>query len=541
MSGQTNRRAGCVLALPFVLAACSGSTSLRGDADGGDADGGDADGGDADGGDIGTDWGIVPPAPPVLTPCPEGWREVPPEEPGGIATCDPWPDGDPVTLPTLTPCPEGWRELPPGEPGGIATCDPWPEGDPVSPPVFTPCPAGWREVTDAETGTVTCDPWPEGGPHDCAADEAHFPGEPDCTRIGDPCPAGDWAEDLPSAGVLYVRAGAGSGGTGTRESPFGSVAEATAAATSGTTVALSRGTFDEAVVLPAGVALWGACVSDTVVASSAADETGATITAGGADTAVRNLQVGGERRGLQVLASGASLDLHDVLVVGVVDNGVLVRGGGSLTAAGLVVRETRSRLSDGAGGRGLQVGRLAEEPGEADISRAAFERNAELGVLATCTGTRLVLADVAIREGRGQEGDGAFGDGLWAQAGAEVVATRMAVERNREFGVAAVRGADLTLADVVIRDTRGTGGPPDVEGEFGDGIQVSGAVVEGGLSHFPAARPSGAARGSRGLCGAGEGLDHAVEDFPAERGAVGAGENAALPKCAAQRRESIEE
>jgi hypothetical protein len=35
---------------------------------------------------------LVLPDPPVLTPCPSGWREVPPEDGDSPATCDPYPE-----------------------------------------------------------------------------------------------------------------------------------------------------------------------------------------------------------------------------------------------------------------------------------------------------------------------------------------------------------------------------------------------------------------------------------------------------------------
>ena len=73
-----------------VLAACSDDPETPTDG------GADAD---AD-----VDFKITPPAPPVLTPRPDGWVEVPPEEEGGVTTCDPWPGSSPVVM---TPCSEG--------------------------------------------------------------------------------------------------------------------------------------------------------------------------------------------------------------------------------------------------------------------------------------------------------------------------------------------------------------------------------------------------------------------------------------------------
>src|SRR5690349_14417774 len=60
------------------------------------------------------------------------------------------------------------------------------------PAQLTPCPSGWSEVP----GPITsCEPWPLDAGSGCAADEAHFPGEPACRRIGTACSAtDDWAE-----------------------------------------------------------------------------------------------------------------------------------------------------------------------------------------------------------------------------------------------------------------------------------------------------------------------------------------------------------
>ena len=113
---------------------------------------------------------------------------------------------------------------------------------PVEAPVHTPCPEGWAEIDTPDTRLVTCEPWPEGGQQECAADEAHFLGEPGCSVIGTRCPRGDWAEDLPSdRPVIYVLAGSPAGGEGSRSSPFGTIAQAIEAATPGTIVALSKG------------------------------------------------------------------------------------------------------------------------------------------------------------------------------------------------------------------------------------------------------------------------------------------------------------
>jgi hypothetical protein len=401
------------LAAAVALGACSSEPEPPRDAG---PDGGD---GDVDGA-----IDLEPPALPVLTPCPEGWREVPPDpaDPYGYATCDPWPDGDPVTLPVLTPCPDGWREAPHEDPA-----------DPL--------------------GVTTCDPWPESGHEACAAvDEAHFPGEDGCVRVGSACPAGDWADDLPDeVPILYVREGEAAGGDGTRELPFGTIADAMAAATPGTIIALSRGTFDEEVELETGVTLWGACVAGTLVTCSIEAAWNATVTVDGSDTVVRNLRVGGNRNGVVANGSRCTLEVEGVVIDGAAGVGLTATNGAGVVAHDLVIRDTRS-FADGTWGTGLQVeyGALVE------VRRAALERNGSEGVKALDEDTSLFLEDVSVVDTMSAAAAGAgSGAGLVVALGAGADVRRAMFERNRGFGVTASdAGTTLALIDVVVRDTQ---------------------------------------------------------------------------------------
>ena len=356
------------------------------------------------------------------------------------------------------------------EPGEFVTC-PWPAA-PVAPPVMTPCPAGWREVpaTDPD-GAPTCDPWPDGGRHTCADDEAHFPGEPARSRVGSPCPTGDWADDLPASDVVFVRAGAPSGGDGTRGSPFSTIAEATAAADPGTTIALGKGSYDESVRLGPGCTLWGACVALTVVDRSVASDSDAAIEVTGADTMVRNLLVTGQSPGLVAAGAATSLEIEDVIVAGASVRGVRVTGGATVTAHDLVVRDTAGSALDGTRGRGVQV----EEGATVTLRRAAVERNRHIGVFVTDAGSTLTMTDVVVAETREQTSDGEHGVGLHVQSGGQVDATRIALERNLAAGaMAGSAGTMLRLTDAVVRDTLG-----DTHGRFGMGLGVGqGATAE---------------------------------------------------------------
>lgn len=353
---------------------------------------------------------------------------------------------------------------------------------PPAPPEWT-CPTGWRSVSDGEL--VTCDPFPEGGALDCAADEAHFPGEPGCTRVGSACPTGEWPEGLPGGRpVLYVRAGGTPGGDGTQALPYGTITEALAVAPPTAIVALGKGTFDESVNLGGGLTLWGACVAETRVAASAPDDASGTINVAAAGAELRNLQIGGERPGIWVSGAGASLSAEGVIVANARTVGWLVTGGASATGRDLVVRDTRPRESDGAFGRGLDL----EGGAHGDITRAAFEHNHDVGVFASGATTVATLTDVVARDTQGRGSDGLYGRGLSIEGGGHVDVTRAAFDRNHDVGVFALNGAVVTLSDVVVRDTLGQAS----DGRYGRGLAVElGARVDVTRADFARNREMG--------------------------------------------------
>jgi hypothetical protein len=336
--------------------------------------------------------------------------------------------------------------------------------EPPAPPVFTPCPDGWREVEDPDTGVVTCDPWPEGGPEECGPDEAHFPGEPGCVRIGTACPTGDWADDLPTdRTILYVRAGEPGGGDGTIGSPFGTIADAMAVADPTDVVALSKGTFDEVVILRPAVTLWGACVAETVVTNSVPAEMTGTIIVTGSETRVRNLSVTAPRPGIWVQGESRSILIEDVLVHHTVKYGVRVMQGWAIMR-NVAVRDV---VSDGDGrfGRGL----IASLQASVEVDRAVFERNRDMNVAAFDAGTSIVMQDVSISDTLCVEVTGDFGVGLQVQDGAHAELVRGTIEKSRGSGIqAAGIGASIDLADVVVRDTLGW----DVSGDDGRGLGI---------------------------------------------------------------------
>lgn len=402
--------------------------------------------------------------------------DAPVVEDPGVPDADVGFEVDAPEPPILTPCPEGWVESADAE-TGLLTCDPWPGGQPTR---MTPCPEGWREVEDGASGLITCSPWPEGGRQSCAPDEAHFPGSPGCVQLGTPCPASGWAADLPDdRRMLFVQVGAAAGGSGSREAPFGTVSEALDAAADGTVVALSRGTFDEAVEIPGGVTLWGACVAGTVVTCSEPNGAqGVVMVSSAGEAEVRNLSLGGERPGVVVNGTSRAIVLQDVVIAGTPSRGCAVLQGATLTARNLVVRDTRvSTFPSGGVGHGI----LVTNGGHLEVSGAVIERAVEAALFVTGAGSTAALTDVALDDTRIGP-SGLLGRGVEVQLQAQVDLTRAVIERSRHDGLYVVgMGSFLRLTDAVVSETiNDADGPPGAGLFVGTDAQaeVSRAVLE---------------------------------------------------------------
>jgi len=296
---------------------------------------------------------------------------------------------------------------------------------------------------DGADGPGPCAPLDLAAPS-CGADEALFPGETTCRRVGAACSADEWAEALPATGVLYVRAGAGPGGSGTRAAPFGRIRDAVAAAAAGDTVALGRGAYDEVLTVRSNVTLRGACVAETILSFSIASDGAGVVQLTGSTPRLENLTITGPRPGLLV-EGGADAQLEDVLIDGASLYGLGVFGSGRLTAQNLVVRNTHGSALDGSSGRGITL----ESGGTLVLAQAVVERNRETGALAVGDGTLMRLTNVVFRETR------AFGpesDGFGAAFGARVEGTGVLVERNPGIGVYVDdEGSTVELTHAVFR------------------------------------------------------------------------------------------
>ncbi|MGF1465441.1 MAG: hypothetical protein ACFCGT_04840 [Sandaracinaceae bacterium] len=374
---------------------------------------------------------------------------------GGHADVGPR-DGDAPSIP--------WLEA--GGPPVEAPRIPW--LDAGVPPIDWPCPAAWTEWSN--DGATLCLPYSGEGPRECAAGEAHFPGEPGCRPLGRDCGAGPFADagDLDPARRLYVSAAATAGGDGSVTAPFTTLADALDHAREGTTVLLASGSYRVDRVWPGGVSVRGRCAAQTsLVAPEAPGERRAVVEWGARRLAFRleDVTVGpAPLAGIELRGGRGEVWLEAVRITQATTRGLLVAGGVEAHARALVVEDTASG-ADGLLGLGVQVrtrGRLA-------LERGLIRRNLDDGVLVHGSGSAALLTDVAIIDTQARASDGTAGIGLSARSGALVAVQRGLVARNRQVGVfASEAGSVATLTDVAVLDTRRV----ESDGGFGWGLGV---------------------------------------------------------------------
>lgn len=169
------------------------------------------------------------------------------------------------------------------------------------------------------------------------------------------------------------------------------------------------------------------------------------------DLVIRDVQpnsAGALGRGI-VLQAGATAMLDRCLVAGARDVAVVVAGTGSdLTLRdGAVVRT----LSDQAS---MRYGRGVVVSGGAHVAatRLVVDQARESAMLVGDVGTRVELADVALRRTQTAELDGDWGSGLWVQDGALLTLTRGTIEASHLTGVLSITEATVELSDVTVRD-----------------------------------------------------------------------------------------
>ena len=309
------------------------------------------------------------------------------------------------------------------------------------------CPPGWR--ADSARDVTLCEPYAPSGFQDCGDGLAHFPGEAGCVVVGDPCPAGSWPEGLPAGrSVFYVRPGAS--GDGSLASPAGSLDDAILAATSGSIIALSKGTHAPPLFDLDGGLFWGACAAETKIIG---DDTDLAVISGPADSQleVRNVTLGGATG--VVAADRATVVLDGVVIDGAVGAGIEARDDGVVRGEEVVVRNTLS-FTDPV----ITLPSVGVDiwDGTVDLRRAVISNHMESGVVGLGEATRIKLVDAVIH-GSGKSGDHELMAGVYSSDG-QVELERVALISNPTgVSVDGVLSGACTarLTDVLIADSFG--------------------------------------------------------------------------------------
>lgn len=428
--------------------------------------------------DAGVDAGaveVIPDAGPNVAPPPEvtppaiPWLEdgAPPIAPPEI----PWlEDGaPPLAAPQLTPCPSGWREVPPASAAEVATCEPYPTGGPAA------CPAGSAHFPGDAACVVVGSPCPAGEwPSGLPATGVVY------VRAAEPA-GGDGSAASPFGRVSDALAVVPTGGTvvlarGTYDEALRILQPVTlrgacAAETSLRTSATDAGA---AIVAEAsdvflrdlrvgdspvpGLLVTGSASSmhaDGVVVERAT-RLGVSVIAGtfvGDSLVVRETASdldGTFGRGVTVEAAGEAR-LSRALIERNREVGVLAEGTGTvLHLEDTVVQDTQSMPMGSRRGLGLR----AHEGATVTVQRALFLRNRTIGVFARGAGTTVRLEDTIIRDTLELESDRSFGRGMTVQRGASLEVVRGLLERNRGAGVVAIHAdTTLRLEDTIVRGT----------------------------------------------------------------------------------------
>ncbi len=303
------------------------------------------------------------------------------------------------------------------------------------------------EMPDLEKCVYVGVPWPSVCPPGFIVDEKVkvSPGLlPPCSP--DPADCGDDeygdAELQDGMGIVFVNSQKGNDAAkGTRKAPLKTIGKALKLASSGGTVAVAGGIYNESLAVTKPVAIRGRCAAMVSVEGKA----GAPVLlvngkAQDGEVVVSGVRFGGKGSGVQVVG-GPKVQLERVMVAGVSEIGILVIGSGAvLDGESVVVVGTLPRLSDKAFGVGVQV----TDGAQVTLQDSRLSANRELGLGVGGAGTLLSAHRLLVDGTLSQQSDKELGRGLHAENGAQVTLQDARLSGNRELGLGVV-GAGTTL------------------------------------------------------------------------------------------------
>ena len=175
--------------------------------------------------------------------------------------------------------------------------------------------------------------------------------------------------------------------------------------------------------------------------------------------------------GIEV-GSKASVELACARLSGNREQGLhAINSGTKVRAVGVRVDDTRARVADGGGGRGLYV----RDGADVVLTAARLSGNREVGLAATDDATTVTAMALVVDGTLARASDGGSGRGISVQNGASLVLAAAQVSTNRDAGLR-VSGpnAQVRAAGLLVYGTQAQAS----DSQFGQGIYVrSGASL----------------------------------------------------------------
>ena len=397
---------------------------------------------------------------------------------------------EPAALPVLTPCPDGWREVT-DEDTGAVVCDPWPEtgaADCADHEVHLPGTSGCARVGPACPGGDYADDLPtdrtiryvlagasSGGdgsitsPHGTLTDAVDAASPGDVIAVG----KGTYDDCVTAGGSLTFWGACAAETIVTCSSPSETIGTIWTTETGVQIRNMTLGGQRPGVAAHDGgeIDLQNVVVLD---ATPLGVHVGDLSTVTGRDVVVRGTRSSSEGRygtGIQVV-DGSAVDLTRCALEDNQNAGLLA--GYTATTVSLtdcVIRDTLPAPDDDSG-HGIDVG----QGPHVTLTRVVVQNNHMTGVVAHDPFTLVEMTDCVVSDTQPRMTNLTQGVGVNVHVDARITMERVLVEQSREIGVIVLRAATLTLTDVVVRDTL----PREMDDMFGRGINSqSGSHVDG--------------------------------------------------------------
>ncbi|MBM4357865.1 MAG: right-handed parallel beta-helix repeat-containing protein [Deltaproteobacteria bacterium] len=300
----------------------------------------------------------------------------------------------------------------------------------------------------------------------CGPGTSPLPSE-GCVPIDGPagCVVGRWGDGLEESGAVHVDVAAASGGDGTADGPFTSLAAAIAKAPSGGRVVVAAGEYDEAVVIDKPLSLAGRCPSRvTLRGGSDPKSLAIVVVRKTSDVVIEGVRFQGPHVGM--LVDDASAKLRRAVVEGAVGFGIVALGSATqVDIDHVLVVDTSPRAGDQSYGRAVEV----ELGAEVRLASSALLGNREVGAFASGLGTRLTVEASFVGATQPNADEKRLGHGVEVAEGASARIIDSVLLGNHEHGVfVAQPGTTATLEGCLVTDTL----PRASQGDFGRGLAV---------------------------------------------------------------------